>query len=166
MKRDALGIFKAALAAADPEASTLKSLRQLKLNTHHFDRIFVIAIGKAASGMAAALENFIGKQLTAGIALTKYAHTKNTLRRIKIFEAAHPMPDAAGFQAAQQIEALLRTLNARDLLLTAISGGASALLSAPAPGISLSDKQRTTDLLLRAGAEFSNSTLSANISRA
>lgn len=154
MQRQALAIFQAALAAADPKASTLRSLRQLKLNLAEFDRIFLISVGKAASGMSAAVEKFLGKQLTGGIALTKYAHTNHILRRIKIFEAAHPVPDAAGLEAAQHIETLLRTLNARDLLLTAISGGASALLSAPAQGIALSDKQRTTDLLLRAGADI------------
>jgi glycerate 2-kinase len=154
MKSDALAIFQAALAAADPAASTLKSLRQLKLPLARFDRIFLVAVGKAAIGMAAAVENFVGPKLTDGIALTKYGHTNRTLRLCKILEAAHPVPDTAGCQASQQIEQLLRTLNARDLLLTAISGGASALLSAPAAGISLRDKQRATDLLLRAGADI------------
>lgn len=154
LERDANSIFKAALAAAEPEAATSKSLKRLRMPVASFDRIFLVAVGKAAAGMAAAVETFLGKRLTAGIALTKYGHGTAKLRTAKILEAAHPVPDGAGFAAAQQIEKLLRTLNARDLLMTAISGGASALLSSPVPGISLEDKQRTTDLLLHAGADI------------
>jgi glycerate-2-kinase len=154
LERDAQAIFKAALAAADPEAATFKTLKRLKIPFASFDRIFLVAVGKAAVGMAAAVENFLAQRLTGGIALTKYGHSNGNLRKIKILEAAHPVPDGAGFEASQQIEQLLRSLNALDLLITAISGGASALLSAPVPGISLTDKQRTTDLLLRAGADI------------
>ena len=154
MKRDALAIFHAALAAADPYASALKSLKQLKLPLQNFDRIFLVAVGKAASGMASAVEKVVGNRLTEGIALTKYQHTKHDLRHTKIYEAAHPVPDAAGFAASQKIEQLLRTLNARDLLITAISGGASALLFAPIAGLSLKDKQRCTHQLLHAGADI------------
>lgn len=154
MKRDALAIFRAALAAADPFASTLHSLERLKLDPASFERVVLVAVGKAAVGMSLAVERYCGKNLTSGIALTKYGHAKRKLRIAKIIEAAHPVPDAAGVAASQEIEDLLRSLNARDLLITAISGGASALLSAPAPGISLADKQRTTNLLLRAGADI------------
>jgi len=154
MKRDALAIFQAALAAADPEISTLQALKRLKLPLEKFDRVHLVAIGKAAVGMAAAVEKFAGKRLTSGIVLTKYGHTNRKLRTAKIREAAHPVPDAAGLAASEEIEKLLRMLNARDLLITAISGGCSALLSAPALGITLEDKQLTTDLLLKAGADI------------
>jgi hydroxypyruvate reductase len=154
LERHALAIFKAALAAVEPKAATARSLKKLKLPLENFDRVFLVAAGKAAAGMAMAAEKFLGNRLTAGIALTKYGHATDGLRRTKILEAAHPVPDAAGFEASQEIEQLLRSLNSRDLLLTAISGGASALLSAPAPGVSLRDKQRATDLLLRAGADI------------
>ena len=166
MKRDALAIFHAALVAADPEASTIASLRRLKLHLPDFDRVFLVAIGKAAIGMAAAVETFAGKQLSGSIALTKYGHTSRKLRVTKVIEAGHPVPDAAGFDASLKIELLLRSLNARDLLLTAISGGASALLSAPVEGISLADKQRTTDMLLHAGADiFELNTVRKHLSR-
>jgi glycerate-2-kinase len=104
--------------------------------------------------MAAAAESFVGKRLTSGIVLTKYGHTNRSLRNIEVIEAAHPVPDGAGLRASERIEQLLRTLNARDLLITAISGGSSALLTAPVPGITLRDKQLTTDLLLKAGADI------------
>jgi len=154
MKRDALAIFQAALAAADPEISTFQTLNRLKLSLEKFERVYLVAIGKAAVGMAAAIEKFAGKRLTAGIVLTKYGHTNRNLRTAKIREAAHPVPDAAGLAASEEMEQLLRTLNARDLLITAISGGSSALLSAPAPGTTLEDKQLTTDLLLKSGADI------------
>jgi glycerate 2-kinase len=154
MRRDALAIFHAALAAADPYTSTLRSLKQLKLPLNTFDRIFLVAVGKAATGMAAAIEKTTGARLTEGIALTKYQHSKHALQRTKIYEAGHPVPDAAGFEASGRIEQLLRSLNARDLLITAISGGASALLFAPIAGLSLEDKQQCTDQLLRAGADI------------
>jgi len=154
LERDSLAIFKAALTAADPVAATLKSLEKLKLPLANYDRIFLVAIGKAAAGMADAVEKFVGRRLTAGIALTKYGHAGRPLRITTMLEAGHPVPDAAGFEAARKIEQLLRSLNARALLITAISGGASALLSAPAAGITLTDKQSTTDLLLRAGADI------------
>jgi hydroxypyruvate reductase len=154
MRRDALAIFNAALAAADPELSTSRALKSLKLPLKNFDRIFLVAVGKAAVGMSAAVENIVGNRLTAGIALTKYRHTNRALRLTKILEASHPVPDLAGLRASEDIEQLLRTLNARDLLITAISGGSSALLSAPVAGITLADKQITTDLLLKAGADI------------
>jgi hydroxypyruvate reductase len=154
MRSDALAIFQAALTAANPEAATWKALQRLKLPLHSFDRIFLVAVGKAAAGMARAVERFVGKRLTGGIALTKYGHAENSLHLTKMFEAAHPVPDVSGLEASETIEQLLRTLNARDLLITAISGGASALLIAPVAGLSLADKQQTTDLLLRAGADI------------
>lgn len=154
LEHHAFSIFQAALVAADPETATLKSLSELKLPLASYDRVFLIAVGKAAVGMAFAAEGYLKTTLTDGIAVTKHGHSNRELRTIKVIEAGHPVPDAAGLEAANEIEALLRTLNARDLLLTAISGGASALLPAPVAGISLKDKQRTTDLLLRGGADI------------
>ncbi len=166
LERDARQIFGAALAAVEPEAATLKCLKKLKLNLGGFDRVFLVSVGKAALGMAAAVEKYAGRRLSGGIALTKTGHTDRTLKVCAVLEAAHPVPDVAGLAASQQIEALLRELNARDLLITAVSGGASALLSAPIAGVSLKDKQRTTDLLLRAGANiFELNTVRKHISR-
>ena len=154
MKRDALAIFQAALAAVDPYTSTLKTLKALKLPIGDFDRIFLVAVGKAATGMASAVEAFMGERLQSGIVLTKYGHAKRSDLRSQIFEAGHPVPDGSGVVASEQIEQLLRTLNARDLLITAISGGTSALLTAPVAGITLTDKQLITTQLLRAGADI------------
>ena len=140
LRSDAKAIFQAALSAAHAGNA--------------FDRIFLISIGKAAVEMAAAIEAICGKLLTGGLAITKHGHAQRRLRRIPVVEAGHPIPDASGIRAAHQVRGLLRELNARDLLLVAVSGGASALLSAPADPITLAAKQKTTNLLLRAGADI------------
>lgn len=163
LRRDAKTIFRAALDAAHAgnAARAHLSVRRgvLKAGNHHFslrefDRVFLIAIGKAAVEMAAAVESIVGTRLTAGLAITKHGHAKSRLRKISILEAGHPIPDAAGINAAHQVRDLLRELNARDLLIVTVSGGASALLSAPTEPITLAAKQKTTDLLLRAGADI------------
>jgi glycerate 2-kinase len=163
LRRNAKSIFRAALEAAHAGNAVRAHLSVrggvLKAGNHRFplqafDRIFLIAIGKAAVEMAAAVETIVGRRLTAGVAITKHGHAKSRLRKIPIIEAGHPIPDAAGIHAAHEVRELLRELNARDLLIVAISGGASALLSAPAEPITLTAKQNTTDLLLRAGADI------------
>jgi glycerate 2-kinase len=161
LRRDAIEIFHAALAAADAGNAVRNHLSiqagRIKAGTvylpvRNFDRIFLIGAGKAAVQMAAAVEAITGTRLTAGIVVTKQGHATSRLRRIEIIEAGHPIPNHAGIRASAAIRALLTELNARDLVLVAISGGASALLSAPAQPITLGAKQKTTDLLLRAGA--------------
>jgi len=102
--------------------------------------------------MAAAVEKILGRMLTGGIVITKHGHARVRLRRCVTREAGHPVPDQAGVSAAEEVHALLRELNARDLLIVAISGGASALQCAPPEQIPLRAKQVTTDALLRAGA--------------
>jgi glycerate 2-kinase len=160
---DAKTIFQAALDAAHAGNAVRAHLSLsggiLKAGPHRFplqkfDRVFLIGIGKAAVEMAAAVEAIVGKSLVGGLAITKHGHAQRRLRRIPILEAGHPIPDRAGMEAARQVRAILRELNARDLLLIALSGGASALLSAPAEPVTLADKQKTTNLLLRAGADI------------
>lgn len=163
LRSDAKAIFQAALSAAHAGNAVrahlslsngiLKAGAQ-RFSLRTFDRIFLISIGKAAVEMAAAVEATCGKLLMGGLAITKHGHAQRSLRRIPVVEAGHPIPDAAGIRAAHQVQGLLRELNARDLLLITVSGGASALLSAPADPITLAAKQKTTNLLLRAGADI------------
>jgi glycerate 2-kinase len=158
-----MAIFRAGVAAAAAGNAVRRHLSitggflkpgNLRFALKDFDRVFLIAAGKAASDMAAAIEEILGEHLSAGIAVTKHGHTISRVRRTEVIQAGHPIPDVAGFEASLKIQKLLRELNARDLLLVAISGGASALLGAPAAPVTLRDKQRTTDLLLRAGASI------------
>ncbi|UZG43463.1 glycerate kinase type-2 family protein [Caldimonas thermodepolymerans] len=118
-------------------------------------RTLVLGAGKAGAAMAAAVEAAwpAGAPLS-GLVVTRYGHVppQARLQRIEVVEAAHPVPDDAGRRAAERIAALAQGLTADDLVLCLISGGGSALLSLPAPGVSLADKQRVNQALLRSGA--------------
>ncbi|MDA0229168.1 MAG: glycerate kinase [Proteobacteria bacterium] len=116
-------------------------------------RTVVIGAGKAGGAMARAVEdNFSGP--VEGLVVTRYGHTMQT-EHIEIVEASHPVPDAAGADAARRILELAHGLQQDDLALCLISGGGSALLSLPAPGLGLDDKQQVTSALLRSGATIS-----------
>jgi len=163
LRRSAIRIFRAGLTAAEAGGAVRKHFGigngylcagDVRLSVQDFDRIFLIGAGKAAVEMAAAVEAIAGRHLSGGLAVTKQAPARGRLRRIKIIEAEHPIPGRAGVRAVAMIRQLLHELNARDLLVVAISGGASALLPAPADPITLEAKQRTTELLLRAGADI------------
>lgn len=114
-------------------------------------RVVVVGAGKASAPMAAALEEVIGNRLAEGVVVVKYGHAVPT-RTIEVLEAGHPIPDRAGQQATARVLALLSGLTPHDLLFVLLSGGASSLLPAPAAGLGLAEKQRTTQLLLRSGA--------------
>jgi glycerate 2-kinase len=154
LRRDALTIFRAALSAADAGNAVRNAWHASTrlADSRKFDRVFLLAAGKAATTMAATVRKLLPVKLAAGIVVTKHGHVTHRIPGCIVLEAGHPVPDAAGLQAVRQVHSLLSDLNARDLLIVALSGGASALLSAPLPGLTLQDKQRTTELLLRAGA--------------
>jgi len=112
-----------------------------------------VAVGKAAGAMAAEAEAILGDRIAAGLALTKHGHGEVT-RRIPSREGGHPTPDEAGLAATGELRALLHDLRPDDLVLCLLSGGGSALLTAPTPPITLADLGTTTDLLLAAGANI------------
>ena len=120
-------------------------------------RTVVIGAGKAGGAMAAAVDALwpAGAPLS-GLVVTRYDHVPPAYQarpgRIEVVQAAHPVPDAAGQQAAQRILGLVQGLSADDLVLCLISGGGSALLSLPAPGLTLADKQAINKALLKSGA--------------
>lgn len=112
----------------------------------------MIGAGKAAAAMALAVENHWQKDVIMnGIVLTRYGHGM-PLERIKVIEAGHPLPDAHGEQAAQDILGEVKKLGADDFLLCLVSGGGSSLLSLPVAGVSLNDLRNVTQELLRCGA--------------
>ena len=119
-------------------------------------RIYVLSVGKAATRMVAAIQDRL-PQTAEGLVVTRrgYVHPGFAADNMRIIEASHPVPDAAGAEAAQIALEAADTLNADDLLLVLMSGGASALLPAPAEGLSLSEKQGITRALLRSGAPIS-----------
>ncbi|MCO4891074.1 glycerate kinase [Cupriavidus sp. WGtm5] len=115
-------------------------------------RTVVIGAGKAAAAMAQAVEaNWQGE--LSGLVVTRYGHGADC-KRIEVVEAAHPVPDEAGARAAQRMVELVQGLTADDLVLCLISGGGSALLAAPAPGLTLADKQAVNKALLKSGASI------------
>jgi len=140
------GIFAAAIAAADPHQMLAKYLP-----APGQARNIVIGAGKAAASMAAALEAAWPDQNIEGVVVTRYGHATPT-HKIKVLEAAHPVPDAASESAAREIMAAVAGLTPQDQVIALISGGASALLALPAPGLTLADKQLVAKALLASGA--------------
>jgi hydroxypyruvate reductase len=143
-------MFDAAIDAASP-ASCLRPFLQ-KLQPPK-GRTVVVGAGKAAAAMAKAIEDLWPHPVT-GLVVTRYGHGAD-LQRIELVEAAHPVPDAAGREAAGRILKALRGLSEDDLVIALISGGGSALLALPAPGLSLDDKQAVNRALLKSGAPIS-----------
>jgi hydroxypyruvate reductase len=120
-------------------------------------RTVVLGAGKAGGAMAAAVDALWPKDAPlSGLVVTRYDHVPPAYRarpgRIEVVEAAHPVPDEAGQRAAQRIAQLAQGLSADDLVLCLISGGGSALLSLPAPGLTLEQNQAINKALLRCGA--------------
>ncbi|WP_232324229.1 glycerate kinase type-2 family protein, partial [Variovorax sp. WDL1] len=122
-------------------------------------RTLVLGAGKAGGSMAQALEALWPADAPlSGLVVTRYDHIPprpdGLAQRIEIVEAAHPVPDEAGLKAAERILALTQGLTADDLVLCLISGGGSALLTLPAEGLTLADKQRINKQLLESGAHI------------
>ncbi len=143
-------MFEAAVAAADPALCLPPHLPPPPAG-----RTLVVGAGKAASAMAEAVEaHWPADRPLSGLVVTRYGHADGPLTRIGVVEAGHPYPDEAGLAAASRILDLLRDVRADDLVLCLISGGGSALLPLPAPGIDLVDQQNLTRELLRCGASI------------
>lgn len=138
-------LFDAALAAADPQRWLYRHLPEPVPG-----RTVVVGAGKASAAMARAFETLWSGPLE-GLVLTRYGHA-TPCDRVEIVEAGHPVPDAAGQRTAARILALARGLGPDGQLVFLASGGGSALLSLPAPGLTLDDKQAVTRALLRSGA--------------
>jgi hydroxypyruvate reductase len=141
-------MFDAAIAAAQPALCLPPHLPERPKG-----RVVVIGAGKASAEMARAVEAHWDGPL-GGLVVTRYGHAV-PCERIEVAEAAHPVPDAAGREAARRIMTMVRGLGTDDLVLCLISGGGSALLAAPLPDISLEDKQAVNRSLLASGATIS-----------
>ena len=141
-------LFEAALAAADPFQALAR-----RIPAPVPGRTVLVGAGKAAAAMARAFEAAWSDPLE-GLVVTRYGHSV-PCSQVEVVEAGHPVPDAAGERAARRILELARSLGSDDQLVFLASGGGSALLSLPAPGLSLGDKQVVTDALLKSGATIS-----------
>jgi hydroxypyruvate reductase len=156
----ALAIWRAAIAAGDVDPLVRRALRRegsrLAVGSATIDldavrRVYVLGCGKAAGAMARAVEAVLGDRVTTGLAVVKDGHGVDT-RVVEITEAGHPVPDARGERAAARLIALASAAARDDLVIVLVSGGGSALTPAPAPPVTLAEKQRVTRLLLDAGA--------------
>lgn len=140
-------MFDAAVRAADPERVLPAFLPDPPAG-----RTVVVGAGKASAAMARALERHWPGPLE-GVVVTRYGHAV-PCERIRILEAAHPVPDANSEAAARAILEAVRGLGPDDLVIALISGGGSALMALPAPGLTLADKQAVNRALLRSGADI------------
>src|ERR1700721_2169679 len=144
------GMFEAAIAAASPDKAVPATLPPPPAA-----RTVVVGAAKAAASMARAVDaHWPDDKPLSGLVVTRYGHGVGPLNGSEGVEAAHPIPDAAGQQAAGRILDLVKGLGPDDLALCLISGGGSALLSLPAPGITLDDKQALNRALLKSGANM------------
>ena len=170
-RSDAVAIFRAAVARVDPVPMVEGSLRvdeasntlavsvggvdELRYDLNRFDRIFATGMGKASARMAVGLERALGSRISGGLVAVKAGHVE-ALEHIRLVESSHPVPDARSLSAATAIlelgASLGTELTERDLVIVLVSGGGSALLCAPAAGLTLEDKIITTKQLLACGA--------------
>ena len=176
----AVELQRAALAAVEPAAAVQRHVRRegdtLTVADRCYDlcdyeRVFVVGGGKAAVPMAAAVAGILGDRLTGGIIVTKYGHTISQSPNfrslnLQIIEAGHPVPDENSVRGAQAIADLACQATEHDLVFCLISGGGSALLTLPAPDLTLDDLQALTDALLRSGATINElNTVRKHLSR-
>src|SRR5262249_21903819 len=158
LRHSARLIWEAALNAANP-ATVIRNFVHIdggvltiggkQIPVH--GKLIVIGAGKPSAKMAQVIEEILGSAISGGIGVTKYGHAL-PLERIRLVEAGHPIPDAAGMRAVKETRELLKGLTKDDVVLCLLSGGGSALWPSPAEGITLEEKQEVTYLLLRAGA--------------
>jgi len=150
-------IFHSAVDAANPFKAVRRACEDIRVlfEGGGFSRLLVIGFGKASPAMARAADESLGDLIDSGIVITKYGHGNSRKHgKIRVLHAEHPIPDENGRIASEQITDMVSGADEKSLVLTLISGGGSALFVSPAGGVSLAEKQMTTDLLLRAGADI------------
>ena len=161
-------LFFVGLKTVDPYTVVKDYIDEVlsEYKTGKYETLLTVGFGKAAYKMALAVEESLGDLLTTAMVITKYGHG-GRLKKIKVEEARHPIPDENGLKATKRmIELLKKNATEKTLVLCLISGGGSALLVAPYKGISLEEKKDVTRLLLKAGANIEElNTVRKHISR-
>lgn len=160
-----LPVLEAALAAVDPYVAVKKRLQRqgnrLRIEDRSYDlgdydAVYVVGAGKAGAPMAQAVAETLDDCIAGGLVVVKTGHGPDRelgqRERVPVVEASHPMPDTAGVEAGQRILEIADQAAENDLVITLLSGGGSALLVAPAEGLTLDDLQQMTDALLASGA--------------
>ena len=156
----ALQIVEHAIARADPYRIVKESVKvegsKIIVEGRSFEikgDIYVVAIGKASCPMAKAIEELLGDRIKEGVAVTKYGYAVQ-LSRIDVVEAGHPIPDENSVRGAERAIEIAKKVGKDDILIVLVSGGGSALFVMPEDGISLDDKVKTNELLLKSGAKI------------
>ena len=153
-------VLDAALAAVAPDGALARHVRigggdHLLVGDTRYAldsrRVLVVGAGKGAAPMAVALEELLGERITQGLIVVKEGHGL-PLARIRLAEAGHPIPDERGERATHEMLHMAHSAKEGDLVICLLTGGASALTPAMAPGVTLADMRRTTELLLECGA--------------
>ncbi len=162
-RRVVLELIEAVLHSLDSHR-ILRGLLQMEGETLRFGsrrwelgakrRVFVVGAGKAANAMARAVEETLGDRIQRGLVIVKRLEPSDGLRRIELVVGGHPLPNDDGLQASRRILEIVDQVTPHDLVIGLISGGSSALMSCPVPGISLEDERRVTDALLKSSARI------------
>ncbi len=161
-RRIALDIIEHALADIDNYKLVRRLIKvkdsillvgQLKLDLSRIKNIYIVGAGKGSSSIARGLEEILGDRIVEGIIIEKRGE-REKLRKVRVIEAGHPIPDEDGLRGAMEVVEIARKAEKGDLVFACITGGCSALMTLPAEGISLEDVKEVTDLLLRCGAEI------------
>src|SRR5579875_3322484 len=165
LRHEALAALHIAISAADPKRIVRANLKLRKsrlrvgsiaIDLDSFDRVFVIGGGKASAAMGEELERILGTRISGGVInYPDYLRPRPRSRLIFYNEATHPVPSVKGVRGVEKMLNLLGKPTRKDLVFCLISGGGSALLPRPVKGVTLSDKQKTTELLLESGASIS-----------
>jgi glycerate 2-kinase len=160
-------VLEAALQAVDPATAVAESMQlegdlltvgEKTYDLSHFRRVLLVGAGKAGAPMASAVADILGERLDTGTVIVKQGYaggfdaSTRFKQRVKILEASHPLPDLRGVEATQDILALAQNAGQADLVICLISGGGSALLTAPVQGVAMDELQTLTDQLLVCGA--------------
>lgn len=161
LRKDARELFDQAIKEADPRKCVLEHL-ELKgerlrvggesFNLSDFKSVYVVAFGKAASAMAAALEELLGERITEGIVVSN-ARSERTFRKMDFHLSSHPVPDEKSVEAAKKVVSLLEKSGEKDLVIFLISGGGSSILAMPSEGLTIEDKRAATQRLMLCGVD-------------
>ncbi len=160
LRKDAEEIFKHVLNTLDSESLVKKKVSingstllvdQREYDLENYEHVYVFGGGKACAPMAKTIEEILGTRLDDGIVVVKYGHGL-PLKKIKVVEASHPIPDTNGLEGTSEILRLLSRTSEKDLVICLISGGGSSLLVQPHKKITLEDIRVTSNSLLACGA--------------
>lgn len=150
MRRDAAFIIEKTIEDVLPMKAVRETIAKLELNKP----VYVIAIGKAAWGMADEAARLLNGRIAEGIVVTKYGHSKGNIEGFRILESAHPFPDENSVIAAREVLGLADKVTEKEDVLLLLSGGGSSLVEMPAPGLSLAEVKKLTEILLKCGANI------------